>query len=63
VHDGAHDAFLTATLGLRLVKCTVNQDDPRTPHCFWARYDGQAVPYQVISFPSPDGLLLEIATD
>jgi glyoxalase family protein len=37
------DAFLAAALGLRLIKRTVNQDDPRTPHWFWARYDGQAV--------------------
>ncbi|HEX8359644.1 MAG TPA: VOC family protein [Longimicrobium sp.] len=121
-HVERADAFLTAALGLRLIKRTVNQDDPRTPHWFWARYDGQAVaphssytlfgwprggrpsrpgtgqthhvafraadadellawrthllslkievsavtdrgPYRVISFPSPDGLLLEIATD
>ncbi len=37
------DAFLGAALGLRLVKRTVNQDDPRTPHWFWARYDGYEV--------------------
>ncbi|MHB1313336.1 MAG: VOC family protein [Gemmatimonadaceae bacterium] len=35
--------FIEASLGLRLVKQTVNQDDGRTPHWFWARYDGAAV--------------------
>ena len=37
------DEFLRAALGLRLVKRTVNQDDPRTAHWFWARYDGHEV--------------------
>jgi glyoxalase family protein len=40
--EAAH-AFYTERLGLRLVKRTVNQDDARTPHWFWARYDGGAV--------------------
>jgi glyoxalase family protein len=31
--------FYEATLGLRLVKRSVNQDDPGTPHYFWANYD------------------------
>jgi glyoxalase family protein len=35
--------FYEAALGLRLVKRTVNQDDPDTPHWFWARYDGGEV--------------------
>lgn len=35
--------FYERTLGLRLVKRTVNQDDGRTPHWFWARYDGAVV--------------------
>lgn len=39
---GAHD-FYTAALGLRLVKRSVNQDDPSMPHWFWARYDGERV--------------------
>jgi glyoxalase family protein len=32
--------FYHAALGLNLVKRSVNQDDPDTPHHFWARYDG-----------------------
>jgi glyoxalase family protein len=35
--------FLDQALGLRLVKQTVNQDDPGTLHWFWARYDGSTV--------------------
>ncbi len=35
--------FLEAGLGLRLVKKSVNQDDGRTKHLFWARYDGRTV--------------------
>ena len=38
----AHD-FYEAALGLRLVKRTLNQDDGRTEHWFWAHYDGEAV--------------------
>ena len=37
------DEFYRAALGLSLVKRTVNQDDPRMPHWFWAHYDGRAV--------------------
>lgn len=37
------DDFLRRTLGLRLVKRTVNQDDPSSPHWFWAGYDGARV--------------------
>jgi glyoxalase family protein len=37
------DEFYHATLGLRLVKKSVNQDDPNTPHWFWAKYDGKSV--------------------
>jgi glyoxalase family protein len=37
------DEFYHATLGLRLVKKSVNQDDPKTPHWFWACYDGRTV--------------------
>jgi glyoxalase family protein len=40
--ERAH-AFYTAALGLRLVKQTVNQDDPSTLHHFWASYDGNEV--------------------
>lgn len=36
-------AFLEQVLGLRLVKKTLNQDDGRTLHYFWARYDGREV--------------------
>ncbi len=38
----AHE-FYDAALGLRLVKKTLNQDDGRTEHWFWARYDGAEV--------------------
>jgi glyoxalase family protein len=37
------DEFYHATLGLRLVKKSINQDDPNTPHWFWAKYDGREV--------------------
>ncbi len=37
------DEFYHAALGLRLVKRSVNQDDPTTPHWFWANYDGARV--------------------
>lgn len=40
--DRAHDFYIEA-LGLRLVKKSVNQDDPNTLHYFWARYDGAEV--------------------
>ncbi|MGH7501763.1 MAG: VOC family protein [Longimicrobiales bacterium] len=40
--ERAHD-FYEEALGLRLVKKSVNQDDGRTPHWFWARYDGKSV--------------------
>lgn len=39
----AMDKFYEASLGLRLVKRSVNQDDPETPHWFWANYDGTRV--------------------
>ena len=35
--------FYERALGLRLVKQTVNQDDPTTLHWFWANYDGREV--------------------
>jgi glyoxalase family protein len=35
--------FYEAALGLKLVKKTINQDDPDTPHWFWANYDGTRV--------------------
>ena len=35
--------FYEAALGLRLVKRSVNQDDPSMPHWFWATYDGREV--------------------
>lgn len=39
----ASDRFYTQSLGLRLVKKSLNQDDARTLHYFWANYDGQRV--------------------
>src|SRR3712207_8640639 len=39
----AMGAFLEEGLGMRLVKRSVNQDDPGTRHWFWANYDGAAV--------------------
>lgn len=39
----ASDEFYTKALGLRLIKKTVNQDDPDTLHYFWANYDGERV--------------------
>jgi glyoxalase family protein len=38
----AHE-FYEAALGLRLVKKTLNQDDGKTEHWFWAHYDGLEV--------------------
>ena len=35
--------FYHAALGLNVVKQSVNQDDPDTPHWFWANYDGTRV--------------------
>jgi len=35
--------FYEQALGLRIVKKTFNQDDARTKHYFWARYDGKDV--------------------
>ena len=35
--------FYSEALGLALVKQSVNQDDPKTPHHFWASYDGSEV--------------------
>ncbi|MCC6674616.1 MAG: VOC family protein, partial [Thermomicrobiales bacterium] len=35
----------TNALGLKLVKMSLNQDDPHTKHYFWANYDGQQVRY------------------
>jgi len=39
----AANRFYEQTLGLRLVKQSRNQDDPKTLHYFWANYDGQRV--------------------
>jgi glyoxalase family protein len=38
----AHE-FYEAALGLRLVKKTLNQDDGKTEHWFWANYDGTTI--------------------
>lgn len=35
--------FYRRALGLRVIKKSVNQDDPRTPHWFWGNYDGKRV--------------------
>ena len=51
---GANHAFYTQTLGLRLVKKTVNQDDVSAYHLFYA--DGLATPGSDITFfdwPTP----------
>ena len=40
---GAAGEFYEKALGLRLVKRSVNQDDPDTLHYFWANYDGERV--------------------
>lgn len=45
---GAGHAFYTRTLGLRLVKKTVNQDDPRMYHLFYG--DGAGTPGSDITF-------------
>ena len=44
----ANYAFYTSTLGLRLVKKTVNQDDVSAYHMFYA--DGRATPGSDITF-------------
>ena len=40
--DQSHQ-FYTQALGLRLVKKSLNQDDDKTLHYFWANYDGQRI--------------------
>ena len=47
-HAAANHRFYTGTLGLRLVKKTVNQDDVSAYHLFYA--DGQATPGTDITF-------------
>ncbi len=42
--DAAHD-FYTRALGLKLVKMSLNQDDPDTKHYFWANYNGSDITY------------------
>jgi glyoxalase family protein len=37
------NAFYQRTLGLKLIKKSVNQDDPSMPHHFWARYENGRV--------------------
>jgi len=39
----ASDRFYQETLGLSLIKKTINQDDPDTFHYFWANYDGAVI--------------------
>ena len=45
ITDDLHAAgeFYESALGLRLVKKTLNQDDGKTEHYFWAHYDGKEV--------------------
>lgn len=51
--------FYEAALGLRLVKQSVNQDDPNTLHYFWASYSGGIVAphssYTLFGWP-PNGI-------
>ena len=60
ITDDVHRAneFYEAALGLKLVKRTVNQDDPGMPHWFWAHYDGSSVAprssFTLFGFP-PNG--------
>jgi glyoxalase family protein len=35
--------FYESALGLRIIKKSVNQDDPSTPHWFWGAYDGTKI--------------------
>lgn len=37
------DEFYGEALGLRLIKKSVNQDDPDTLHYFWGSYDGKTI--------------------
>ncbi|HEX8693942.1 MAG TPA: VOC family protein [Longimicrobium sp.] len=50
--------FYSQALGMRLIKRTVNQDDPSMPHWFWGAYDGHAVAphssFTLFGFP-PNG--------
>jgi glyoxalase family protein len=50
--------FYSEALGMRLVKRTVNQDDPSMPHWFWGAYDGRMVAphssFTLFGFP-PNG--------
>jgi glyoxalase family protein len=39
----AANDFYERTLGMRLIKKSLNQDDPDTLHYFWANYDGRRV--------------------
>src|SRR5215216_1992404 len=39
----AANEFYESALGMKLVKRSVNQDDPDTLHYFWANYDGERV--------------------
>jgi glyoxalase family protein len=40
---GRANEFYESALGLRLIKRSVNQDDPTMPHHFWARYENGRV--------------------
>jgi catechol 2,3-dioxygenase-like lactoylglutathione lyase family enzyme len=53
--------FYTGVLGLRLVKLTVNFDDPATYHLYYG--DGQGHPGTILTFfPWPDGMRGRIGT-
>jgi len=43
--------FYTRVLGMRLVKRSVNQDDPGTYHLFYADADGHRHRSDVLPFP------------
>jgi len=57
---GRANDFLEQALGLRLVKQSVNQDDPSTLHHFWASYDGHTVAphsaYTLFGWPNDNAL-------
>jgi catechol 2,3-dioxygenase-like lactoylglutathione lyase family enzyme len=54
--------FYRDVMGLRLVKKSVNQDDPATYHLFYADADGHPGT-DLTFFPWPHGVLFELATD
>ncbi len=53
--------FYSGILGLRLVKKTVNFDDPGSYHLYYG--DATGTPGTIMTFREPGGVLFEIATD